>query len=254
MPLVVIDALMSIRIGSPSVGMPTAIGSGVNTAFRPPKGATLASAGSERGDRHHHARSRGARQEGGEAGDVMAAADGDGAEPVAPRPLDREIDGAHREPDARQRAAVPGHGRAAVGDDLGSPAAFMRPSAISLQIAAGKLQAVGGVAHQVGFDQQLRDERGLVAVAADGREETAGESKEIGGAVARHRRTVVHAHPLISVPTTPCNGTRCDTCQGISRRSANTTTPKMASPSAASTKMAAKAMSARAVALRNDWM
>ena len=38
---------MSIRIGSPSVGMPTAIGSGVNTAFRPPNGATLASDGSE---------------------------------------------------------------------------------------------------------------------------------------------------------------------------------------------------------------
>ena len=43
----VIDALMSIRIGSPSVGMPTASGSGVNTAFRPPNGATLATAGSE---------------------------------------------------------------------------------------------------------------------------------------------------------------------------------------------------------------
>jgi hypothetical protein len=38
---------MSMRMGSPSVGMPTAIGSGVNTALRPPKGATLASAGSE---------------------------------------------------------------------------------------------------------------------------------------------------------------------------------------------------------------
>ena len=46
-PLVVMDALMSIRIGSPSVGMPTAIGSGVNAAFRPPNGATLATAGSE---------------------------------------------------------------------------------------------------------------------------------------------------------------------------------------------------------------
>src|SRR2546426_526621 len=47
MPLVVIEALMSTRIGSPSVGMPTATGSGVNTALRPPNGATLASAGSE---------------------------------------------------------------------------------------------------------------------------------------------------------------------------------------------------------------
>jgi hypothetical protein len=47
MPLVVMEALMSMRMGSPSVGMPTAIGSGVNTALRPPKGATLASAGSE---------------------------------------------------------------------------------------------------------------------------------------------------------------------------------------------------------------
>ena len=46
-PLVVIDVLMSIRIGSPSVGMPTATGSGVNTAVRPPNGATLAVEGSE---------------------------------------------------------------------------------------------------------------------------------------------------------------------------------------------------------------
>ena len=35
-PLVVIDALMSIRIGSPSVGIPTATGSGVNKACTPP--------------------------------------------------------------------------------------------------------------------------------------------------------------------------------------------------------------------------
>ena len=36
MPLVVIDALVSIRIGSPAVGMPTANGSGVNTGVTPP--------------------------------------------------------------------------------------------------------------------------------------------------------------------------------------------------------------------------
>ena len=47
MPLVVIEALMSIRIGAPSVGMPIAIGSGVNKARRPPNGATLPSDGSE---------------------------------------------------------------------------------------------------------------------------------------------------------------------------------------------------------------
>ena len=35
MPLVVIEALMSIRIGSPPVGMPIAIGSGVNTRRAP---------------------------------------------------------------------------------------------------------------------------------------------------------------------------------------------------------------------------
>ena len=51
----------------------------------------------------------GALQERGEAGDVVAAADGDGADAVAARPLDRQIDGARREPDAGQRAAVPGH-------------------------------------------------------------------------------------------------------------------------------------------------
>lgn len=47
MPLVVIEALVSIRIGSPSVGMPTASGSGVKTARVPPNGATLAVEGSE---------------------------------------------------------------------------------------------------------------------------------------------------------------------------------------------------------------
>jgi hypothetical protein len=47
MPLVVMEALMSIRIGSSAVGIPSAIGSGVNSACKPPNGATLASEGSE---------------------------------------------------------------------------------------------------------------------------------------------------------------------------------------------------------------
>ena len=44
---VVIEAEMSIRIGSPSVGMPWATGSGVYTPTRPPKGATWAPEGEE---------------------------------------------------------------------------------------------------------------------------------------------------------------------------------------------------------------
>ena len=107
--------------------------------------------------------------------------------PMAPRPLDRQIHGAHREPDTRQRAAVPGHGGATVGDDPGLARRFHAAFGDLLQITAGELQAVGGVPHQVGFQQHLRDERGLVAVAARGREEPAGESKEIGGAVALGR-------------------------------------------------------------------
>ena len=47
MPLVVIEAEMSISTGSPEVGKPTAIGLGVKTACVPPNGATLATAGSE---------------------------------------------------------------------------------------------------------------------------------------------------------------------------------------------------------------
>src|SRR5450830_672494 len=47
MPLVVIDAEMSTRKGVPEVGIPAAIGFGVNTARVPPNGATLCTAGSE---------------------------------------------------------------------------------------------------------------------------------------------------------------------------------------------------------------
>ena len=47
MPLVVMEELISTRIGSPSVGMPKAMGSGVKTAAIPPKGAMVASEGSE---------------------------------------------------------------------------------------------------------------------------------------------------------------------------------------------------------------
>ena len=197
MPLVVIDALMSIRMGSPPVGMPTAMGSGVNTALRPPNGATLASAGSELRivTIMPAAVARGRKV--GEAGDVMAAADGDGAEAVTPRPLDRQIHRAHREPHARQRAAVPGHRGAAVGDDVRFARRLHAALGDLLQIAAGELQPVGGVAHQVGLHQHLRDQRGLVAVAARGGEEPAGESKEIGGAVALGR--CVHGFSLIGL-------------------------------------------------------
>ncbi len=47
MPFVTVDAEMSIRNGVPDVGMPAAIGFGVNTARVPPCGATLFTAGSE---------------------------------------------------------------------------------------------------------------------------------------------------------------------------------------------------------------
>ena len=46
-PLVVYEAEMSSRIGSPDVGMPAAIGLGVNTGVTPPNGATLHAFGSE---------------------------------------------------------------------------------------------------------------------------------------------------------------------------------------------------------------
>ncbi len=47
MALVVMEELMSTRIGSPPVGIPKAIGSGVKTGAVPPKGAMVASEGSE---------------------------------------------------------------------------------------------------------------------------------------------------------------------------------------------------------------
>ena len=46
-PAVVMEALMSIRIGSSSVGMPAATGSGASTGLVPPNGATVAMPGAE---------------------------------------------------------------------------------------------------------------------------------------------------------------------------------------------------------------
>ena len=80
MPLVVIEALISIRIGSPSVGMPMAIGSGVNTGLVPPNGATVASDGSELATMHIIWPLGRLAQKDGKAADMVAAPDRDGGD------------------------------------------------------------------------------------------------------------------------------------------------------------------------------
>ena len=96
------------------VGTPNASGSGVNTGVSPPCGATLRRIRIGTGHEEHEAALRCARQIGGEAGDVMAAADDDGARAAALRALDRVIDGAQHEPRTRQPLAVPQRGRGAL--------------------------------------------------------------------------------------------------------------------------------------------
>ena len=103
----VIEALMSIRIGSPSVGMPTAIGSGVSTAFRPPNGATRGHRRVGAGDDDHQPAVGGPLQERREAADVVAAADDDRRDAVVGGPVRGQVDGPGGQPDAGQPAGRP---------------------------------------------------------------------------------------------------------------------------------------------------
>ena len=73
-PMVVIEVLMSIRIGSGSAGMPAAIGFGVMTGVTPPNGATCASLGSDEKTSTTMPWRAGCFEEGGEAGDVVDCA------------------------------------------------------------------------------------------------------------------------------------------------------------------------------------
>jgi hypothetical protein len=78
MALVVIEAEMSIRIGSPSVGIPGAA-----------EGRHAGGVGVRGGQQDDAAPVRRPLQEGGQAGDVVAPADGDRGQAPRRRALDR---------------------------------------------------------------------------------------------------------------------------------------------------------------------
>ena len=105
--MLVIELEMSIRIGSPEVGNPAAIGFGVMIGVSPPCGTTAATVRiGALHDRDESALGR-AQQVHREARDVMRAADDDRAGAVRRRHRRRGVERAQREPRPGQAPAVP---------------------------------------------------------------------------------------------------------------------------------------------------
>ena len=92
-------------------------------------------------------------EKGGEAGDVVTAADGDGADAVARGARHGVVDGEHRRPHARETAGIPGDRGAGVGEHLG-PAVLGHAAVLDRRDIVGEeREAVGGVAVEIPLDQ-----------------------------------------------------------------------------------------------------
>jgi len=183
------DALMSMRIGSPPVGMPTASGFGGEDRRA---AAERGHAGERRigtGDDHHQPAIRGAFQKRREAADVMAAADHHCSRAELLGAFRGCVHGLGREPDAGKLLAIPRRHRAAIRDHFRFAGRRHRSGRKFEQVGRRELQSVRGVAEQISFDQTLGDGRGLVAVAPRGSEKGRCKINECSGVITgfRHR-------------------------------------------------------------------
>ena len=173
-------------IGSPDVGMPAASGLGVNTGETPPNGATLFIAGiGARDDRHQVAIGH-ALHVGGQARDVMRAADDDGAACRTSFAIAAAASSARSVSHGPgQPVAIPGlHGRPRVDD---ARLARLRHRALLdlAQVRREQREAVRGVAEEVAVDEDRRDVTRDVVAHAGAREQSGRVCNEIGGGMAR---------------------------------------------------------------------
>jgi hypothetical protein len=157
MPLVVIEALVSIRIGSPSVGIPDRDRVGGEQGLQPAVRGDARLRGVGAGQQNHAALRGRTLEIRGEAADVMALADRNGGDSVRGHARQRLLDRSDHEPGSGQSSAVPAQGATAVGDD-GRIAISGHAAGIERgKIGRGERQAVSGVAEQVALDQDLGD-------------------------------------------------------------------------------------------------
>jgi len=113
----------------------------------------------------------------------MTVADGRRDRAVLRHAIEREIDGLRDEPDPRQPPAVPAHTSASVGDHLGFARLRHRAALNLLQVARRERQAVRRVAHQIGLDEHVRGDLGLVAVQTRAPEEIRRKAADLRGIV-----------------------------------------------------------------------
>jgi hypothetical protein len=175
--LVVIEALMSTRIGSPWSGCRRRSGWRVE-GLAPAEGGDGGDRRVAGGDDGHHPGIGGPGEEGGEAGDVVAPADRDHGRALGPGPVHRQAQGLVGEPDAGQPVAVPGDRRRKVGDHDGLARDLHPPGQGLAGIGGEELQTVGGVAEKVGLDQEPGGHFRLLGIEAGGRQELLGEVGE----------------------------------------------------------------------------
>ena len=147
-------------------------------------------------DDAHLSACRDRRQVDGEAGDVMRAADDHRARAVLARERRCRIEGAAREPRSRQAIAVPELSRRARFQQRRLARCAHAAFGDLVEIRREQREAVRGVAHQVGVDEQFGDRARDVVAHARFRKQGCGQQHERCGVVADARRLrvgVVHA-------------------------------------------------------------
>ncbi len=155
--MLVIDIETSIMIGSPEVGNPAASGFGVMNGVVPPCGTTAATVGIRAFDDHGQALVGRALQIRGEAGDVMRAADDDGAGAALARHRRGALERRAASATGRAGARRPRFPRGAAPDDL-RLARFRHRALVDLgEIRREQREAVRRVAEQVGVEQDVGD-------------------------------------------------------------------------------------------------
>ncbi len=125
---------------------------------------------------------------------MMTAPDHAGCSAKPLRPLAQLLDLADHQPGPRQIAPVDAADGAIVGQDIRFPFQQHVAAFDILQIGAEKLQAMGGMAHQIALDQNIGDDPGAVVRHAGPGEQVEGEFPQIVGPPARALFIAVSGH------------------------------------------------------------
>ena len=129
----------------------------------------------------------------------MAAAYGHGAAAVNFCLLDRDLHGAQHQPGTRQTLSVPGEHGAMIGQRDRLTLEFHLTRFDVLQIGGEQLQAVGVVAEQVGFDQDVGDVMGAILRHPGCDQQRFGELDQRGSVMARPGAALVEVGGVVLI-------------------------------------------------------